>query len=60
MLKGKRIIALCTTKMHTPSHLEFCHRLHRLTRQNGSKLLILNAFTDFFNHDEQDKGAASV
>lgn len=60
MLSGKKVIALCTTKMHTPSHLEFCHRLSRMAQRRGCKLLILNTFVDFFNHNEQDEGAASV
>lgn len=60
MLKGKRVIALCTTKMHTPLHSEFCHRMQLLAQDNGCKLLILNTFVDFFNNNEQDEGAASV
>ncbi len=60
MLKDKRVIALCTTKLHTPLHSEFCHRMHLLTQKMGCKLLILNTFVDFFNNNEQDEGAASV
>ena len=60
MLNGKRVIAVCTTKLHTPLHSEFVHRMHRLAQQNNCKLMVFNTFVDFFNNDAQDEGAASV
>ncbi|MBR4067473.1 MAG: EAL domain-containing protein [Clostridia bacterium] len=60
MLNGKRVIAVCTTKLHTPLHTEFVCGMHRLAQQNNCKLMVFNTFVDFFNNDAQDEGAASV
>lgn len=60
MLKGKRIIGLCTTKIHDTSHLEYTDRLYRYIKEQCYKLIIFNSFLDFFNNDDSDEGAKAI
>ena len=60
MIKGYKIIGLCTTKLNQETASEFAEHLSREAVAKGYRLFIFNSFRDFYCGDEYDTGASSI
>lgn len=60
MIKNKKVIGVCLTKIHEISSSEYIHHLQRCAKEQGYKLLVFNSFVDFYNNDAFDEGAKSI
>lgn len=60
MLKDKKVIGVCLTKIQDIRRSDYANRLHYIARSAGYKLIFFNSFVDFFNNDSFDEGAKSV
>lgn len=60
MIKGKKIIGICLTRVHSVSRSDFLNRLHHIAYKSGYKTIAFNSFVDFYNNDDFDEGARSV
>lgn len=46
MIKGKKVIGVCITKIHENNRVVYLDRLHRYAINHGYKLIIFNSFAD--------------
>jgi len=60
MIKNKKVIGVCLTKIHEISSSEYINHLQRCAKKQGYKLLVFNSFVDFYNNDAFDEGAKSI
>lgn len=60
MLKDKKVIGVCITKIHDNTNAHLINRLHFLARKKGYKLIFFNSFIDFYNNDIYDEGSRSI
>lgn len=60
MLKNKKVIGVCLTRIHDTTISNYISRLHSLARKQGYKLIIFNSFVDFYHKDAFDEGAKAV
>lgn len=60
MIKNKKVIGVCITKIHEISNSEYIKHLQHCARKQGYKLLVFNSFVDFYNKDAFDDGAKSI
>ncbi|MBQ8780591.1 MAG: EAL domain-containing protein [Oscillospiraceae bacterium] len=60
MINDKKIIGVCSTKIHDSIRADYLNRLHHLSQKSGYKLIIFNSYVDFYRHDDFDRGAESV
>ncbi len=57
MIKGKKVIGVCITKIQENDRMVYLDRLHRYANRQGHKLMIFNSFVDYntgnsFHDDE--------
>ena len=60
MIKGKKVIGVCLTKIHDTTRSNYIMHLHEAAKKQGYKLLVFNSFVDFYHNDAFDEGAKRV
>ena len=60
MIEGKRVIAVCMTKMHWSGRLRFLDALKYYVHQEQMKLMIFNSFVEYTDKDRTELGARHV
>ena len=60
MIDGKRVIAVCMTKMHWSGRLRFLDALKYCVHQEKMKLMIFNSFVEYSEKDKTELGARHV
>ncbi len=60
MIKNKRVIGVCLTKIHDSTRADYINRLHHLANRLNYKIIVFNCFVDFYNNDSFDKGAKAI
>lgn len=60
MIGGKKVIAVCITKLHEVRNIKLVDTLHEYAEKNDSKLIVFNSYTDFFTGRKYDDGAKAI
>lgn len=60
MIGGKRVIAVCMTKMHWSSRLSYLDALKNHAHNERCKLMVFNSFVDYYKNGASEQGAKSV
>ncbi len=60
MVKDKKVLGVCMTKIHDATRSDFLNRLHFLAQKLDYKIIIFNSFVDFYNGNAYDIGARAV
>lgn len=60
MVKNRKVIGVCLTKIHDTTRADYLNRLHFLAQKQGYKIIVFNSFVDFFNNNAYDEGARAV
>lgn len=60
MIKGKKIIGFCITKIQDRTRTEIVDTLYTKALEEGYKLIVFNSLVDFFNNDSYDEGASII
>ncbi|MBQ9141673.1 MAG: substrate-binding domain-containing protein, partial [Lachnospiraceae bacterium] len=60
MVKNKRVIGVCLTRLHDTTRTNYIKHLHEVARRQGYKLIIFNSLVDFYHKDAFDEGAKVV
>ncbi|MBQ8639362.1 MAG: EAL domain-containing protein [Lachnospiraceae bacterium] len=60
MIKNKKVIGVCLTKINSVTTADYLHKLHHLSQHSDYKLIVFNSFLDFYNQDSFDQGAQAV
>lgn len=60
MIKGKKVIGVCLTRLHDTTRSNCIQYLHEAAKEQGYKLIIFNSLVDFYHNDSFDEGAKKV
>ncbi len=60
MIKGKKVIGICLTRLYGTTISNYISRLHNLAKKQGYKLIVFNSFLDFYHGDAFDSGARAI
>ncbi len=60
MIKDKKLIGVCLTRVQDTTRSKYINQLHKLVRKEGYKLIVFNSLVDFYNNDTLDKGAKAI